>query len=181
MVYLHNRVVVSISKTFSEVVVNHTKKPTFHTIALDLKKEAPGLGDRILLSLIFLVVSVYLPLLVAFPMPSEAKEAFSLLVCALSILAQARLSKKISGGIGHAILLLLVVFLFGGPYIAAALGSLVSVACIFCKLALTATSLLPITFPMVAYVGATIAVGSPFVGALSLAGMPMALFLLLSV
>lgn len=181
MVYLYNRVVVSISKTFSEVVVNHTKKPTFHTIALDLKKEAPGLGDRILLSLIFLVASVYLPLLVAFPMPSEAKEAFSLLVCALSILAQARLSKKISGGIGHAILLLLVGFLFGGPYIAAALGSLVSVACIFCKLALTATSLLPITFPMVAYVGATIAVGSPFVGALSLAGMPMALFLLLSV
>ncbi len=161
--------------------MNQTKEPNFDIIASELKKESPRLGDRILLSLILFVASVYLPLAAALPMPPEAKEAFSFLVCALSVLAQARLSKKISAGVGHAVLLLLVGFLFGGPYVAAALGSLVSVACIFCRLALTTSSLLPIAIPAVAYLTATVAVGSPFLGALSLVGMPLALFLLLSV
>ena len=157
------------------------QEATFETIELEIKKEKPRLGDRLLLSLIFLVASVYLPLAIALPLPATAREAFAFLVCALSVLAQARLSKKIGTGIGQAVVLFLIGALFGGLEIAALVGSLISVASIFCWLTLTTSSLIPLAFPLAAYVTATAFVGSPFLGALSLIGMPLALFLLLSV
>ena len=146
-----------------------------------LKKEKPSLFDRLLLCFIFLAASVYLPLILFHPLPSEARDGFSILICALSILAQVRLSKKIGSGIGHAILLFLVGSLLGGAQTAAVVGATVSCACIFCWLSLTTASPLLIALPLLSYAGATVAIGSPFSGALALISMPLALLLLFSV
>ncbi|MBR2354454.1 MAG: hypothetical protein IKA76_08145 [Clostridia bacterium] len=146
-----------------------------------LKKKRPHWGDILLLCVIFLAASVYLPLISVLPLQPQSKDAFSFLICALSVLAQARLSKKISVGIGQATLLLLIGLLFGGPHIAAIIGATASSACIFCWLALTTASPLVLLLPLISYGGASLAIASPFTGALSLISMPMALLLLISV
>ena len=117
----------------------------------DFRKENRSAGETVCLCLLFLAATVYPPLLLSPLLPQAALMPLSVTVCLLSVLTQACLLKSGKEIFGHILLLLSVGLLSGSVHLAAALGSVMSAACAFCWLTLSAPAPLALILPLLSY------------------------------
>ncbi len=146
-----------------------------------LKKEAPSIPLRLILCLLFLILSVCPVLLFAYPLSGQAVLYGSAGICLVSLLAQALMLKRAPGLFAHGLTLFLVGTLLGSVLPAALCAVFLSSVTLFCYLGLFAPSPLLALLPLTAYGISCALCSDPFLAALSLFCMPAALLLLWSV
>lgn len=128
---------------------------------------------------IFLVTAIGAALLLSGYTRVGGIQTLGLALTVVSVIAQIRLTHSMSGALGHIVVLAILAFFAGAPYLSGLLGSLLSACCAFCIFCRRGGGVFAPALCMLAYALSALILTDPIRAALSLIILPPALILLL--
>ncbi len=128
---------------------------------------------------IFLITAIGVALLLSGYSGAKVIQTLGVVLTVISMIAQARLTHSVTGALGHIVILTVLAFFAGAPYLAGLFGSLLSACCSFCVFCRRGGGVYAPALPILAYGLSALILQDLTRAALSLIVLPPALILLL--